>query len=494
MHAPARRPAWTLPALAALTTWLALSASYAANWTRFRGENGSGVSPDAGAIPAEWGDDKNLAWSIDLPGDGKSCPVIVGDRVILTAWTGTGPEDLVRHVLCYNRRTGEEMWRRDVPPAVPDEAYRGMFQQNGYASHTPVTDGERIYCFFGVSGVYAFDMDGKPLWGPVSVGTEFNDQNWGSASSPILHKNLLIITAGAESRAMVALDKNDGHEVWKQPAEALGSNWGTPILMDRDDGEQDIVMAIAGEMWGINPANGKLRWYAVVGQGRGQRLSAVADGDLAIMIGEQGGAAAAVRSGGKDDVTDTHVVWRKNYSGNIGTPVAHDGLVYWISNGQLNCIDAKTGDVVYQQRLQSNGAAPDGATAGGPAPGGPPPGGPGGPGAGGPGGPPPGGFGPGGPGGFGPGGPSGGGPGGGRGRGGRGGMGGQDYSSPIIADGKLIFARRNGEVFVFATGREFKQLAVNKFSGEADYSASPAASDGQLFIRSSKKLFCVAAK
>ena len=71
-------------------------------------------------------------------------------------------------------------------------------------------------------------------------------------------------------------------------------------------------------------------------------------------------------------------------------------------------------------------------------------------------------------------------------------MGGQDYSSPIIADGKLYFARRSGEVYVFATGREFKQLAVNKFAGEADYSASPAASDGQLFIRSSKKLYCIA--
>ena len=94
---------------------------HASDWTRFRGENGAGVSADSAPIPAEWSDDKNLAWSIDLPGDGKSCPIIVGDRVILTAWTGTGPDDLMRHVLCYDRKTGKELWKKDVPPVVPDE-------------------------------------------------------------------------------------------------------------------------------------------------------------------------------------------------------------------------------------------------------------------------------------------------------------------------------------------------------------------------------------
>ncbi len=454
--------------LGCLSALVLTAPAQAANWTRFRGENGSGVSADSAPLPAQWSDDKNVAWSVDLPGDGKSCPIIVGDKVILTAWTGTGPDDLMRHVLCYDRRTGKELWKKDVPPTVPDEQFRGMFQQNGYASHTPVTDGERIYCFFGVTGVIAYDMDGNVVWGPKSVGTEFNDRDWGSASSPILDKDLVIITAGAESKSMIALDKATGDERWKQPADALGGVWGTPVLMDGAGGQQDVVVGIGGEVWGVNPDNGKLRWYALAGEGEGARISAIVDGGLAIMLAERGGNAIAVRGGGKGDVTGTHIEWSKNYRGNIGTPVCQDGLIYWVGNGALNCVDARTGEQVYQERLQGP-PAPEGQAAAAPPAEGPGPG-PGGPG---------------GPGGFG----------GGRrgGRGGRGGgMGGQDYSSPIIADGKIYFARRNGEVYVFATGREFKQLAVNKFSGEADYSASPAASDGQLFIRSSKKLYCLA--
>jgi outer membrane protein assembly factor BamB len=478
MFAFKRRSSGILFCLAVLALAAVATVASAANWTRFRGENGSGVSTD-GPIPAEWGDDKNVAWSIDLPGDGKSCPIIVGDRVFLTAWSGTGPADLVRHVLCYDRKTGNEIWRKDVKPVAQDEEFRGMFTQNGYASHTPVSDGERLYVFFGVSGVTAYDLDGNVVWGPVSVGTDFNDRDWGSASSPILTDKLVIVTAGAESKAMIALDKNDGHEVWNQPAEALGGIWSTPVLMDAADGQKDIVLGVGGEVWGVNPENGKLRWYAVSGEGDGARISAITDGGLAIMLAERGGNAIAVPGGGTGDVTDK-IAWGKNYRANIGTPVAQDGLIYWVANNQLNCVDAKSGEEVYTERLQAPpapaGAAPP-AEAAAQADGQ-------GPGAGGPG--------PGGPGGGGPGGPGGGRRGG---RGGRGGgMGGQDYSSPIIADGKVIFARRNGEIYVFKTGREFEQLAVNKFSGEADYSASPAASDGQLFIRSSKKLYCVAAK
>jgi outer membrane protein assembly factor BamB len=487
----------------ALLTPLSAGTAPASDWTRFRGENGAGVSHDDAPLPTEWSDDKNLKWSVDLPGDGKSSPVIVGDRVILTAWTGTGPEDLMRHVLCYDRQTGNKLWQKDLAPVVPDEEFRGMFQQNGYASHTPATDGEKIYCFFGVSGVIAYDMEGEVVWGPVSVGTEFNERDWGSASSPILYKDLVIITAGAESRAMVALDKETGKERWNQPADALGGIWGTPVVMDGADGEQDLVVGVGAEVWGVNPDNGKLRWYAVTGRGEGARISAIVDGGLAIMLGERGGTTAAVPGGGEGDVTDK-IAWSDNNGGNIGTPVAHNGLIYWVANNLLNCVDAKTGEEVFRERLQSPGGAP--ASEGAAAPGGdgprregPPPGGePGGDGPG-PGGPPPGGPGEGGPGFGGPGGGGPGGPGGfgGRrgGRGGRGGgMGGQDYSSPIIADGKIYFPRRGGEVYVFATGRDFQQLAVNKFSGEADYSATPAASDGQLFIRSSKKLYCIAAE
>jgi outer membrane protein assembly factor BamB len=455
------------------TMALAAVTAHASDWPRFRGVNGAGVSPDSAPLPTDWSDSKNLLWSVDLPGPGSSCPIVVGDRVILTCWTGADAPEMVRHLLCYNRKSGEQMWDKAIPPSVEDEPYRGMFAQHGYASHTPVSDGKRIYCFFGLDGVRAFDMDGNELW-HVHVGNGTDPRGWGTASSPILHKDKVIITAGSESHAMIALNASDGKEAWNQPADGLQGLWGTPVLCETPEGGQEIVLGVAGELWGVNPDTGKLRWYAVAGQGDSMCGSAIADAGTAYMLGERGGSMIAVKAGGKGDVSDA-IVWGKSLQGRISTPLIHNGLIYWVANREMNCIDAKTGEIVYEKQKLQAPPAPGGNPAPAPAPEarpeGPPSGGPG---------PGPGGFG--------------GGRGGRGGRGMRGGMGGQDYSSPIAADGKIYFVGRNGQTFVLALGREFHQLAVNKFDGEADYSASPAASDGQLFIRSSKKLYCVANK
>lgn len=469
---------------------------HAANWTRFRGENGSGVSADSAPLPTEWSDSKNLKWSVDLPGRGVSSPIVVGDAVLVTCWTGEGADDLARHLVCYDRATGELRWDKAVPPAVPDEPFERMFTQTGYTAHTPASDGERVYCFFGVTGVVAFDMQGNQLW-QKSVGTGFDNRGWGTASSPVLYKNLVIVTAGPESQSLVAFNKLTGEEVWRQEADGLMGLWGTPVLMEREDSEQDLVLAIAGELWGMNPDTGKLRWHAVTGRGDSMCSSAIVDDGIAYVLGERDGETVAIRGGGKGDVSESNVVWHsREFTGRIGSPVIHDGLLYFVAGGEVNCIDAKTGERVYQEALTPPTADPAAKPAEGvqaaAAPAGEPPaarpeaggrpeggfGGPEGPGGG------RGGFG-GGRGGFG------------GGRGGRGGRGGggfmsSDYSSPIVADGKLYFTRRSGEVYVIQTGREFKQLGVNKFAGEADYSATPAASDGQLFIRSSAKLYCVA--
>jgi outer membrane protein assembly factor BamB len=483
-------------ALVSLGSIAASTALHAANWSRFRGENGSGVSADSAPVPTEWSETKNLKWSVDLPGLGVSCPIVVGDRVYVTCWTGDGPENLKRHLQCYDRASGDLKWSKEVAPAAPDEPNRGMFQQTGYTAHTPVSDGERIYCFFGVTGVLAFDLDGNVVWGPVSVGTGFDNRGWGTASSPVLYKNLVIITAAPESHSMVALDKTDGHEVWKQEADGLSGLWGTPVLMDTEGGTQELVLAVPGELWGVNPDSGKLRWHAATGNGDSMCSSAIVADGIAYVVGERGAQTVAIRGGGEGDVSESHLVWNSGeFTGRIGSPVIDQGLLYWVANGELNCVDAKTGERVYKEALKAPEAdpavtpaaaqLPAQGDAGGQPGGAPPQAGDGGqgPGAGGPGG----GGGPGGRGGRG----------GGRGGrgGGRGGMMSSDYASPIIADGKLYFTRRNGDVYVVQAGREFKQLAVNKFDAQgADFSSTPAVSDGQLFIRSSKKLYCVAAE
>ncbi len=433
----------------------------AADWSRFRGPNGSGVTADTEPVPDSWSAEKNLKWKIPLPGPGSSCPIIVGDKVFITCWSGYGTErrergdqkNLKRHLICLNRNTGKTIWDKSVAAVLPEDDYGGMFAEHGYASHTPACDGEKIYAFFGKTGVVAFDMNGKQLW-QTSVGTGSDPRGWGSACSPVLYKNLVIITASAEAETLFGLDKDTGKIVWKQEAGGLGSTWGTPVLVPVDNERTDLVIGVPNEIWGLNPDTGKLRWYCPGLNTDSFCSSVVADGNVVYGVEGRGGGSLAVKAGGSDDVSKTHVVWSGRDNNRIGTPVVHNGLLYFISNKVLNCVDAKTGERVYQSRLASSdgdAAPPD---RGGPPGGGRP--------------------------GFG---------GGGRG----GGMGGQDYGSPIAADNKLYYVARNGEAFVVKLGRKFEQISANRVTTESeDFSATPAVSEGELFIRSSKHLYCIA--
>ncbi len=440
----------------ALMTCLAPIAN--ADWPQFRGPDGTGICPDDKPLPVTWSPSENLKWKVALPGPGSSSPIVVGDRVFVTCWSGYGTDRgnpgeqaaLRRHLVCLDAATGETIWSKAVEPYLPEDEYSGMFTQHGYASHTPVSDGEHVFAFFGKTGAVAFDMDGNQLW-QTSVGTESGPRGWGSASSPILYKNLLIVAATAESDALVALDKATGKEVWRQEAAGFDSVWGTPVLVPVDDQRTDLVIAVPEEIWGLDPVTGKLLWYCEAVPASSFCSSAVVcDGIVyAIESGPGGGGGIAVRAGGEGDVTDTHVVWSGNQSNRIGTPIVHNGRVYVFANKIATCFDAVTGDEVYKSRLTSSSAGSPQT--------------------------PPQSFGRGG-------------------RGGRGGgMGGSDYSSAVLADGRLYYTSRSGEVFVVKPGDEFEQLAVNRVTSDSeDFSATPAVSDGRIFIRSSKHLYCVA--
>ena len=179
-------------AIGVLSVFVLAGGANASDWARFRGPNGSGVSPDAAPAPTSWSETENLKWSVELPGRGVSCPIVVGDRVLVTSWTGDGADNLVRHLVCYDRATGKQIFDKSIEPVVKDEPYDGMFTQTGYTANTAASDGEHIYCFFGVSGVYAFDMDGNELW-HTSVGTNFDESKWGTASSLVLSRDMVIV-------------------------------------------------------------------------------------------------------------------------------------------------------------------------------------------------------------------------------------------------------------------------------------------------------------
>lgn len=425
----------------------------AADWARFRGPNGSGIAPDDKPVPVTWSATKNLKWQTTLPGPGSSSPIVVGNRVFVTRWSGyatEGPQSsgdisaLMRHLICVDRTTGKILWDRAVPAKQPEERYGGMFAQNGYASHTPVSDGKSVFAFFGKSGVHAFDLDGKPLW-QADVGDWDDRRGWGSASSPVLHGDVLIVPALVESQALFGFDKKSGKQLWKAPSEGFAGTWGTPIVVEVE-GHADLAIAVPNEVWGFNPDTGKLRWYANGLQSDSVCNSVVTDGKAVFAMSERGGGSVAIKAGGKGDVSSTNTLWTGANGSRIATPIFWEDRLYWISGSIATCRDAKTGTEVYSERIESTGGASANQDSGG---------------------------------------------GGGGGRRGGGGSGG-DYASPVAANGHLYHVSRRGEVLVIKLGPKFELISRNKIEGDtSDHSATPAISNGQLFLRSAKTLYCI---
>lgn len=460
-----------LTALGVFASCCLFACQASADWLRFRGPNGSGIASDSDSTPVKWGPEENIKWKASLPGAGVSSPIVVGDRVFVTCYSGYGIdrqnpgdiENLKRHLVCVDRKSGEVLWEKSVKATLPEDPYSGMgVPSHGYASHTPVSDGTNVYVFFGKSGAFAYDMEGNELW-KKSVGTKSDNKRWGSSSSPILHEDIVIVTASAESRALVGLDKKTGEEVWRQETDGLTDVWGTPLLVSVD-GRTDLVLGVPYEFWGLNPATGKLRWYSEAMNTDSYNSSVVEADGVIFGIEGRGGGSAAIKAGGKGDVTEANTLWNGNDSARFGTPLVYDGRLYYFANGVASCISAEDGSSVFKGRLPSSGEASN--RGGGEGRGG-------GPGGGG--------------GNFGQ-----------RGGGGRGGFGGgrgfgsMDYSSPVAADGKIFYVKNDGSTIVLKAGEKFELLATNAITTDKEvFSGSPAISHGQIFLRSDKHLYCV---
>ncbi len=177
----------------------------------FRGPNGQGLDPES-KPPTRWSLTENLAWKIPLPGPGASSPIVWKDRIYLTYHTGFfipgqpggSQEDLRRHLLAIQTKDGSILWKKDLVAKLPEQ---DKIRDHGFAGSTPAADNDAVYTFFGKSGVYAFDHSGKEVW-QADVGSRTN--GWGSAASPVLYKDLLIINASVESDSLIALDRKTG--------------------------------------------------------------------------------------------------------------------------------------------------------------------------------------------------------------------------------------------------------------------------------------------
>lgn len=348
--------------LAVLLAFLATGHAFAespagaSDWSQFRGPDGQAISRSKG-LPATWGADQNIAWKTPLPGPGASSPIVLGEHAYVTCYGGyavpgsPGGElsALQRHVVCLQRTDGKVLWKKDVAAAQPEQA---KVREHGYASSTPLADADRLYVFFGRSGVFAFSHDGKELW-HADVGSQIH--GWGSAASPVLYKDLVIINAAVESGSLVALNKQTGKEVWR--AGGMKESWNTPILVPAGGGKQELVVAIFGKVLGLDPRTGEQLWSCATGIGWYMVPSLVNDKDVVYCIGGRTGGSLAVRAGGRGDVTQSHRVWTLTKGSNVSSPVFHEGHLYWLHEnlGVAYCVEAATGKVVCEERLNGAG-------------------------------------------------------------------------------------------------------------------------------------------
>lgn len=323
------------------------------DWPRFRGPTGQGTSPEK-ELPLTWSETENIAWKTPLPGSGASSPITFGDHIYLTSYTGFlvpgeprgSQDDLKRQVIAFNRNGGEVLWKKEFPAKLPEE---DNIRDHGFAANTCAADENGVIAFLGKSGVFAFDHEGNQQW-QADVGSQTS--GWGTAASPLLYDDLVIINASVESESLVALDRQTGEPRWK--AGGIREAWNTPIVVTADSGRQELVVARHGEVMAFDPKVGKplwtcqtdITWYMVP-------TGVAADGVVYFVGGRSGTAALAVRAGGSGDVTNTHRLWTSNAGTNVPSPIYHDGHLYYIDyNGSIAyCTEAETGKVVYQQRL-----------------------------------------------------------------------------------------------------------------------------------------------
>lgn len=330
----------------------------AADWLQFRGPGGLGVAPDKNT-PLTWSLTQNLAWKTDMPGPGASSPIVVGKRVLLTCYSGYGVKrgnpgamsNLKLHLVCIHRTDGKVLWKRDIDPLLPEANFTGPYiTLHGYASSTPVSDGKRVYAFFGKTGVFAFDLDGKQLW-HSSVGADTHV--WGSGASPILYKDLVIVNASIECESLVALNKDTGKEVWR--AKGIKSAWNTPVLVPLPGGATELAISTEPRMMGFDPDTGKELWHAESFDWYVCPSLVAHDG---ILYGLQHETCVALKAGGRGDVTASHTLWKKNFGSRVPSLAYDAGYLYWARDNTAVCLKASDGSIAYRERFNGDAGEP----------------------------------------------------------------------------------------------------------------------------------------
>ena len=333
-------------------------------WHQWRGPNANGVAPNANP-PTTWSEDHNVLWKVPINGRGASTPIVWGDKVFLLTTIDTGkvdsdlpaPDDQPERpfgitypntvhqyvVVCLDRNTGEEIWRRVATEQIPNEGHHG---DNSFASSSPTTDGKRLFVWFGGAGMFCFDFEGTLLWNR-DLGEAKTRLSFGEAASPVYHSGRIIVTRDQEDQSyLVVLDAGTGDTIWRVDRNEP-SGWSTP-LVKLYRGQTQLITNGKTRVRSYDLDSGKLIWECG-GQASNVTPSPVGLGDLVFcMSGYRGSALYALPLDAKGDITETDKVrWSLDRSTPyVPSPLLYDNLLYFNQSNQAvwSCHDAKTGE------------------------------------------------------------------------------------------------------------------------------------------------------
>lgn len=414
-------------------------------WPGWRGLDGGGVSEEL-ALPERWAPDVNIAWKTPIPGRAHSSPIVWRDRIFLTTaiegdvipnhtplkhtiegseWrspdaTG-GDRRHTLQVMGLDAASGKILWTHT---AYEGPMYDDRHKRGSYAAPTPVTDGERVYAYFGTEGLFAYTHDGTPVWnrqlGKVA------GLSVGVSTSPVMFDGLVIVQAdedNGETSFLAAIDGKTGKDVWRVERKAMPISWATPLLTSAG-GRPELITTTDTRIVAYDPASGRELWSEPGLESYAVPSPVVSGRRVIISTGNPKKVTIALTLGPLPEGATRRVWEYRKGSAYVVSPTAHDGLVYIMSDGGiLTCLDAETGAVVYE-----GGRPPVPST-------------------------------------F--------------------------FSSPVVFGGHLYMTSEEGETFVVPTGREHSIARTNSL-GEPVY-ASPALSEGTIYMRGLRHLFAIRA-
>ncbi|MHC4600175.1 MAG: outer membrane protein assembly factor BamB family protein [Planctomycetota bacterium] len=346
-------------------------------WGRWRGPLGTGVAPH-GDPPGDWSETKNVKWKLALPGMGHASPVVWGDVIIVhtavkTDKAGEGAKEapapggrrmpVVRTnkvhefvVLAVDRKNGKILWRTTVCKEVPRDP---MYATGSWASHSPITDGEHVYSYFGSRGLHCLTLDGKIVW-RKDLGRMKKFMDFGEGSTPALHGNTIVVVRDHQGQSTLeAFDKRTGEEIWSVDR-AEGSNWSTPLIVEMEYYTQ-VITSGARRIRSNDLKTGKLIWETGGMTPGPIPVPMAADGVAYLMSGYRGAAMMAIQlpESAGNMFTQENILWthRKN-TPYVPSGCLHKGHLYFLrsNNAILSCHDAKTGKAHYAgERFQGMG-------------------------------------------------------------------------------------------------------------------------------------------